>query len=155
MPKLKKILKKYKKIIILAITLIIIMVLAIVLYKTFFYSNREADIYGVRLRDLKQYEFKQKEREEVEQKANEIEGVGKAQINVKGRLIKVLVYFDDNVSTEEMKVKFGTILDYINDEVKSYYDITLYAKQDKEEDTVYPIIGYKHKSSAEVNYEVF
>lgn len=155
MQKLKKFINKNKRIIIIVVVLIIILVLLALLYKTFFYSNREADIYGVRLTDLKENEFKLKEKEEVEQKANEIEGVSKAQINIKGRLIKILVYFDDNVSTEEMKVKFNTILEYISSEVKSYYDITLYAKQDVEDKTVYPIIGYKHKNSVEVNYEVF
>ena len=155
MPKLMKFLKKNKKVITLIAIVLAILIVIITLYKVFFYSNRESDIYGVRLRDIKQHEFKLKDKEEVEQKANEIEGVGKAQITIKGRLIKVLVYFDDNVSTDDMKAKFSTILEQISDDVKSYYDITLYAKQDKENKTVYPIIGYKHKNNAEVSYEVF
>ncbi len=149
LPKLKKYIKNNKKMVIIVIAIIIILIISLILYKALFYSSSEKAVYGVRLVDIKENEFTNDEKNEVINKAKELDGVEKVEINVKGRLIKLFVTFSDSVTNENIKTSFNTMLSYFSDRVKNYYDISFYAiKGDN-----YPVIGYKHKTKTEITYE--
>lgn len=153
--KLKKFLKKYKKAIKYGLFVIFILILFLFAYKLFFYSDKEKDLYGVRLRDIEENKFTNKEITEVKEKTTAIEGIKNIKINVKGRLIKLFVTFDNEVSNNDIKLKFNESLSFISDKVRSYYDITMYAIKEEDKKLTYPVIGYKHKDKTEVNYKEF
>lgn len=152
---LKRFLKKYKKAIKFGLFVIFILILFLFTYKLFFYSDKEKDLYGVRLRDIEKNKFTNKEINEVKEKTSTISGVKNIKINVKGRLIKIFVTFNNEVSNNDIKLKFNESLGFISDKVRSYYDITMYAIKEEDEKLNYPVIGYKHKDKVEVNYKEF
>ena len=154
-PKIKKFIKNNKKIVKICILALLILILFLVLYKSLFYSNSEKNIYGVRLRDIKEHEFTKKMIKEVESKSSELEEINKTNIKIKGRLIKVFVTFDDDATTDDIKARLNDIVSYIDTDVKSYYDVELYSIQMKDDKTSYPVIGYKHKNKTEITFDVF
>lgn len=153
MPKLNKILKNNRKLIKFGILALILLAALILFYKTFFYSSSEKSAYGVRLRDIKENEFTSKKQDEVVDKSSNISGISTVKINIKGRLIKVFINYDENVDQNQMKNTMNEILGYISDKVKGYYDITFYAKQNKDEKETYPLIGYKHKNKTVISFD--
>lgn len=153
LPKIKKFMVKYNKQIKIGLIILLILVVFLVFYKSLFYSNSEKASYGVRLRDIKENEFTSSEKKEVQEKASNIDGVSSLKINVKGRLIKFFVTFDEGVNNNDIKTKMNEMLGYISKEVKDYYDVTFYAIEEKEEKETYPVIGYKHKSKEEMTFD--
>ena len=151
--KIKKFLKKNKKVVKIGIIVIASLVVLIALYKILFYSSAESAVYGERLRDIKKNEFKSDEKSEIIEKSSKINGVSTVKIAVKGRLIKFTINYEENVSVEEMKNSMNQMLGFISDKVKLYYDITFYAKQNKEEKETYPLVGYKHKNKTEISFD--
>ncbi len=154
-PKIKKFIKNNKKIVKICILALLILILFLVLYKSLFYSNSEKNIYGVRLRDIKEHEFTKEMIKEVESKSSELEKINKTNIKIKGRLIKVFVTFDDDATTDDIKARLNDIVSYMDTDVKSYYDVELYSIQMKDDKTSYPVIGYKHKNKTEITFDVF
>lgn len=154
-PKIKKFIKNNKKIVKICILALLILILFLVLYKSLFYSNSEKNIYGVRLRDIKEHEFTKEMIKEVESKSSELEKINKTNVKIKGRLIKVFVTFDDDATTDDIKARLNDIVSYMDTDVKSYYDVELYSIQMKDDKTSYPVIGYKHKNKTEITFDVF
>lgn len=152
--KLKKFLKKNGKLVKIILLILILFIIFLVLYKSLFYSSSEKSIYGVRLRDLKENEFTSAEKVDFKAKSEQIEGISNVKIEVKGRLVKAFVTFNEGISSEDIKNKFNEMLGFISDKVKGYYDITFYAEQLESEEEKYPVIGYKHKSKTEMSFEV-
>lgn len=155
LPKIKKILKTHKKQVKIGLIVLAILIVLLVLYKSLFYSDSEKATYGVRLRDIKENEFTDEEKKSVQEQSSNIEGVDSVSINVKGRLIKFFVNFEDGLTNEDIKGKFNEMLGFVSDKVKSYYDITFYAIQNKDGEEKYPVIGYKHKSKEEITFDEF
>lgn len=151
--KVRKFLRKNKKLLKVIIVLLLLILVLVVLYKMLFYSGAESSIYGERLRDIKEHEFKKDDKDNIIEKSSEIKGISTVKVSVKGRLIKLVINYEENVSIEDMKNSMNTMLDYFSEKVKSYYDITFYAKQNKDEKENYPIIGYKHKNKEVISFD--
>ncbi len=154
LPKIKRYIKNNKKQVAIVLAVVAVLLVFLVLYKSLFYSTAEKAVYGVRLRDIKENEFVKDEKTEVLDKASKIEGVSDVKIEVKGRLIKFFVTFNEGVSTDDMKNKFNEMLSFISSKVTSYYDISFYSKQMVEGKTKYPVTGYKHKAKNEISFDV-
>lgn len=151
--KIKRFLKKYKTIVKILIVLIILGIVSFGLYKLLFYSSAESSIYGVRLRDIKDNEFKVEEKKQVEEKVQALEKVSTVKITTKGRLIKFFINFEEDATNDVIKQRFNDVLGFLSDKVKGYYDITFYAKVNKGEEEKYPIIGYKHKNNTVISFD--
>ncbi len=154
LPKIKRYIKNNKKQVAIVLAVIAGLLVCLVLYKALFYSSSEKAVYGVRLRDIKENEFVKEDKKEVLDKASEIEGVSNVKIEVKGRLIKFFVTFNEGVSTDDMKNKFNEMLSFISSKVTNYYDISFYSEQMVEGKTKYPVTGYKHKAKNEISFDV-
>ncbi len=154
LPKIKRYIKNNKKQVAIGLAILAGLLVCLVLYKALFYSSSEKAVYGVRLRDIKENEFVKEDKKEVLDKASEIEGVSNVKIEVKGRLIKFFVTFNEGVSTDDMKNKFNEMLSFISSKVTNYYDISFYSEQMVEGKTKYPVTGYKHKAKNEISFDV-
>ena len=154
LPKIKRYIKNNKKQVAIVLAVVAVLLVCLVLYKALFYSSSEKAVYGVRLRDIKENEFVKEDKKEVLDKASEIEGVSNVKIEVKGRLIKFFVTFNEGVSTDDMKNKFNEMLSFISSKVTNYYDISFYSEQMVEGKTKYPVTGYKHKAKNEISFDV-
>ena len=85
-------------------------------------------------------------------KVEDSTGIKEVEIKIKGRLIKYFVTFEPGVTTDDMKAKFNEILTYMSEKTLSYYDVTFYSIQEKEDKTIYPVTGYKHKNKTEISF---
>ena len=154
LPKIKKYILKNKKQVKIIVLALLVIIILLVLYKSLFYSNSERAVYGVRLTDIENNKFTNETKDNVQDKSSSIEGVKTAKIEVKGRLIKFFVTFDDGVSTDDIKSKFNEMVSFLSEKVKGYYDVELYAEQKQDGKTKYPVIGYKHKNKTEITFDV-
>lgn len=154
LPKIKRFVRNNKKQVKIGLLVLLIMIILLVLYKSLFYSSSEKSVYGVRIRDIKEHEFTKEMIKEVESKSSKLEKTSKTEIKIKGRLIKIFVTFTDDATTDDIKARLNDIVSYIEDDVKSYYDIELYSIQTKDNKTSYPVIGYKHKNKTDITFDV-
>lgn len=154
LPKIKRFVKTHKKQVKIGIIVILALIILLVLYKSLFYSNSEKATYGVRLRDIEQNEISDDEKSEIKTKSSEIEGVKEVKLEIKGRLIKFFVTFDEGVSTDDMKNKFNEMLSFLSEKIQGYYDVTFYSEQEQDGATKYPVTGYKHKNKTEISFDV-
>lgn len=154
LPKIKRFVRNNKKQVKMGLLILLVIIILLVLYKSLFYSSSEKNIYGVRLRDIKEHEFTKEMIKEVENKSSKLEKTSKTDIKIKGRLIKVFVTFTTDATTDDIKARLNDIVSYIDDDVKSYYDVELYSIQTKDNKKSYPVIGYKHKNKAEITFDV-
>lgn len=155
MKEIKRFIKHHKKEVTIIGIVLLILVFGIVLYKSLFYSSSEKSVYGIRTRDIKEHKIGNKQIDKWKDEVMSVSGVNECKITIKGRLIKYFVGFDDNVSTDDIKTKFNDIVKNMDENIKSYYDIELYAKQSKDSEMKYPVIGYKHKKNDSVSYDTF
>lgn len=151
--KLKKFYKKYKILVNIFIFLLILVILVIGLYKVLFYSSDEKSVYGIRLRDINEYEIKKSTLIDLEKQSSKIEGVESIDISVKGRLIKFFVKLQSDYTKDVIKTKSNELLSLISEDLKNYYDVTIYIEQEIDGEKIYPIIGYKHKSKKEMTFD--
>ncbi len=154
LPKIKKFMKKYKKQIIIGVVILVILIVFLILFKSLFYSDSEKATYGVRLMDIEQNELTDDDKKEFQSKISSLAGISKAEVNVKGRLIKVFATFEEGVSTDDIKARFNEMTGFLSEKVKGYYDVTFYAIQSQNGETKYPVIGYKHKSKTDISFDV-
>lgn len=154
LPKIKRFIKTHKKEVKIGILVLLVIIILLVLYKSLFYSNSEKATYGVRLRDIEENEISNDEKDEIKTKANKIEGVKEVKLEIKGRLIKFFVTFDEGVSTDDMKNKFNEMLSLMSEKILGYYDVTFYSEQKQDGKTKYPVTGYKHKNKDEISFDV-
>ncbi len=154
LPKIKRFVRNNKKQVKIGLLVLLVMIILLVLYKSLFYSSSEKSVYGVRIRDIKEHEFTKEMIKEVESKSSKLEKTSKTEIKIKGRLIKIFVTFTDDATTDDIKARLNDIVSYIEDDVKSYYDIELYSIQTKDNKTSYPVIGYKHKNKTDITFDV-
>lgn len=154
LPKIKRFVRNNKKQVKIGLLVLLVMIILLVLYKSLFYSSSEKSVYGVRIRDIKEHEFTKEMIKEVESKSSKLEKTSKTEIKIKGRLIKIFVTFTDDATTDDIKARLNDIVSYIEDDVKSYYDIELYSIQTKDNETSYPVIGYKHKNKTDITFDV-
>ena len=153
LPKIKDFVLNNKKLVVIGVAIILAFILFIVLYKSLFYSSSEKANYGVRLRDIKENEFTDSERKEVLDKSSKVDKVEKVEILIKGRLIKFFVTFKDGTTNDEIKESFNTMVGYVSDTVKGYYDITFYSTVTREDKKLNPVTGYKHKLKDQIAFD--
>ena len=150
--KLKRFIKRNKKLIIWIIFFILVMISLLVLYKILFYSDDEKAIYGVRITDIDEYKLEKKDVTSLEKKASELEKINSVKITIKGRLIKYFIDVDSSLTNDEIKNKINEMANQIDDDTKSYYDVTFYVSRKTEDSVTYPIIGYKHKNKENITF---
>lgn len=150
-----KILRKYKKLIKILIILLVLIIVGLIVFKSLFYSNSQKSIYGVRLRDYEKNKITADAKKDLQKKCTSFEEISSCKIDIKGRLVKYYITFNDDTSNDVIKNKINEILPSLNDLIKEYYDVEFYAIEKKEGKEVYPVIGYKHKFRDSISYDEF
>ena len=150
-----KFIRNNKRIVKIIIILLILFLLVLVIFKSLFYSNSQKSVYGVRLRDYEKNKIDAKTKKVLQEKCVKAEEISSCKIEIKGRLVKYFINFNDNTSNEVIKNKINELIPNINDVSKVYYDIEFYAIEKREDKVVYPVIGYKHKSKEAVSFDEF
>ena len=140
---MKKFIKNNKLTVITFIICVIFVIIVFAVKLTFFPDEAKA-IYGDRLEGIEKVEITSKEQDNIISKLEEKAEVKKAEVDIKGRILTVIITVNDDVELDAAKALTGTITDTLEKEQTSYYDIQVFVKKDND-DARYPIIGYKHQ----------
>lgn len=136
--------KKNKKMLIALLVIVFIIILILFLFNIIFGGN-DGDVYGNRLDGISAVEIKKDENEKMKSEINDLAEVNKVSYNIKGRLLKVIIEYNDNVELSTAKDIASKVLDYYQDNQKAYYDIEVFLTANNND--TYPTIGYKNKNS--------
>ena len=140
---MKKFIKNNKLTVITFIICVIFVIIVFAVKLTFFPDEAKA-IYGDRLEGIEEVEITSKEQDNIISKLEEKAEVKKAEVDIKGRILNVIITVNDDVELDVAKALTGTITDTLEKDQTSYYDIQVFVKKDND-DARYPIIGYKHQ----------
>ena len=136
----------------IAITLLIILIFIIAgifLLKAFFPSG---NAYGDRLKGIEKVEFSKSEITKLEEKIKERDNIKNVSIDIKGRLINIIITVNKDTNIDDMKDYTKERLEIFDKEELEYYDVQFYLLNEDDESEDYPSIGYKHKTSDEIKW---
>ena len=141
---------KNNKIMCIIIGAILIFIIGVlVTLKTFFPSGNE---YGDRLKGIDKVKFSKKQISSLEEKISDRDKIKKVSIDIKGRLINILITVEEDTNVDDMKDYATEKLELFKKKELKYYDIQFYLINEKEDVKHYPAIGYKHKTSDKIKW---
>ena len=128
----------------LVIAIVFFAAVMIIIFSNLSIGNNE---YGNRLDNIEKYPISDETINEIKTDISSYEKVTSVSYNLEGKLANFILTVDDSLEEETAKNYANKILENLSDDVKSYYDIQVLVDSDNKESEVYPIIGYKHKTT--------
>ena len=142
---MKKILNKYKTLIIIIVIVLVVIGVGLGLF-SLVAPDYHKSLYGNRLENLKKHKIDSKIIENIKKEGISLGYVTKVNYDLKGKIANFVVTVKGDTSFNDSKIIGDIILDKLEDKEKQYYDIQVFIVSDKKSE-VYPIIGYKHRTS--------
>ncbi|HOZ53987.1 MAG TPA: hypothetical protein PKY25_01470 [Bacilli bacterium] len=137
---MKKVFKNnYKLFILLAIIISVIIFVYV-----FFYSSHGVSKYGIRTVESEKYQMSNSDKNKLIKEAKELVGVEDTQILYDGKIIRIIITFNNTISITDIQKVFTTITDSIPKKYKSYYDISYFSIKVNGKTETYPVLGYKN-----------
>ena len=152
---MKKIIQNNKVILVLlGILLICFIALGLVFYK-FFYAGTSSTKYGDRLQGIEEHELSKTLEDDIKLLYNDNEKVDSVSIDVKGKIVYIIINYKNNVSTSDAKDLSTKSLEAIGEDNLSYYDVQFILNVVKDEDSEeensnFPIFGAKSANSNKI-----
>ena len=104
--------------------------------------------YGTRLNGISKVELGDKYLNSTMKKIKENEIVSKVNSNITGRIIKYIITVKNGTDLNAAKNLTTIVVESLKEDELAFYDIQVYLlEEDANEESKYPKIGYKHKSS--------
>jgi hypothetical protein len=104
--------------------------------------------YGTRLNGISKVELGDKYLNSTMKKIKENEIVSKVNSNITGRIIKYIITVKNGTDLNKAKELTTVVVESLKEDELEFYDIQVYLlEEDANEESKYPKIGYKHKSS--------
>lgn len=129
----------YSILMIISIICIIAILVGVILY---FLGQTNKDKYGNRLSGIESIKIQDKKINEIESKISENELVKETSIDIRGKLIYIIVTLKTGTHNDSESISQSS-LDLFSDEEKAYYDIQYIIKnEDKNIKENFPIMGY-------------
>lgn len=145
MNKITGFIKKNKKMTI-GIAVVLIILFLLICIRIFIFPSAGDDVYGNRLKDIDNYKISKTDINEIKDELSDQTAVSKVSYSNEGRIITFIADLDTEIKTEDAKKYADIVSDKLSKKIKKYYDIQIifnYKKNSK----IYPIAGYKNKSS--------
>lgn len=136
---------KNNKVTVVAFIICVIFVILVFAVKLTFFPNEGTAIYGDRLDGIEEVEITDKQQEDIIKSLEDKDEVKKVSCDIKGRTLNVLITVNDDVELDPAKSLTSSITDNLEEDQTSYYDIQVFISKDND-DTRFPIIGYKHQN---------
>ena len=136
---------KNNKVTVVAFIICVIFVILVFAVKLTFFPNEGTAIYGDRLDGIEEVEITDKQQEDIIKSLEDKDEVKKVSCDIKGRTLNVLIIVNDDVELDPAKALTSSITENLEEDQTSYYDIQVFISKDND-DTRFPIIGYKHQN---------
>ena len=140
-----KFIKKHKIEFIALFIIIIICILGYFAVKPLL--GNDSNKYGNRLDGIENVKITDEQVKKLTSEMEENKDVKSIKYDLQGRLIYIILEVSNETAVDVSKGYANKILNYFDDEQKTYYDMQVIIKSDSKESEVYPIIGAKHKTS--------
>ena len=142
---------KNNKVTVVAFIICVIFVILVFAVKLTFFPNEGTAIYGDRLDGIEEVEITDKQQEDIIKSLEDKDEVKEVSCDIKGRTLNVLITVNDDVELDPAKALTSSITDILEEDQTSYYDIQVFISKDND-DTRFPIIGYKHQNKDEFSW---
>ena len=142
---------KNNKVTVIAFIICVIFVILVFALKLTFFPNEGTAIYGDRLDGIEKVEITDSDQKNIIKSLEEKDEVKNADTDIKGRTLSVLITVNDDVELDSSKALTSSVIDNLKKDQTGYYDIQIFISKDND-DTRYPIIGYKHKDKDEFSW---
>lgn len=139
-----KILKKYYKLIVVILVILIIGVLSLVIYNNLFKQGTSN-----RLEGIEDYKLSKKEISKVAEKFREIEDIESVDVYTNYKIIKIMLVLNKEVDFNIVKEISNKAIQEFSEKNLSFYDVELFVNCNIKESEIYPKIGYKYKKNTE------
>ena len=136
---------KNNKVTVVAFIICVIFVILVFAVKLTFFPNEGTAIYGDRLDGIEEVEITDKQQEDIIKSLEDKDEVKKVSCDIKGRTLNVLITVNDDVELDPAKALTSSITENLEEDQTTYYDIQVFISKDND-DTRFPIIGYKHQN---------
>lgn len=138
------------KIIKYSIIVIILVIIAIASYLV--YKNIFAGVENTRYEGIENYKLTSKEKNNVKEKLNEIENIKNVNIYTNSKIIKIHIILDKDTKFENVKEICNESLEKFSEENLKFYDVEVFVESNDKESSLYPQIGYKHKTNSKFSW---
>ena len=142
---------KNNKVTVIAFIICVIFVILVFALKLTFFPNEGTAIYGDRLDGIEKVEITDSDQKNIIKSLEEKDEVKNADTDIKGRTLSVLITVNDDVELDSSKALTSSVIDNLKKDQTGYYDIQIFISKDND-DTRYPIIGYKHQDKDEFSW---
>lgn len=143
---IKNFMKTHKALLIVIGVIIALLIAGILVYLKLSPDSKK-DLYGNHLDGIEEHPIDEVSVTNMQSEMSTMEGITSISYNLKGRLINIIIKFDPNLPKDNAIWYANKSLEYFSEDAKSYYDIQVFLLTDGESD-IYPMIGYKHKTSS-------
>lgn len=110
---------------------------------SYFINQTNSDSYGNRLVGIENVKISDTHKNDIINQIKKDKKVDKATINIKGKIIYINIYLNDGKYEDAQNIAIKSLEALTVDE-KDYYDINFtFAKTKKEENSIFPVMGYK------------
>lgn len=148
---MKKFMKKFNKyrMYIVAFVFIVILIGLIFSVKAFLYPTDAKSVYGNRLNGIENVEITSAKQNTIIKNIKVNSVISDAKIQIKGKIINILITVTSDFSIDSSKELFNKILSEFSDKEIAFYDFQFFSSNDN---LKYKLIGYKNKTTEEIIY---
>ena len=144
MKKLKEAWGKNKILIVLGIILVACLVAIVIVTFSFFLGGNK-DIYGDRLEGIDKYPVTESVKNEYIEALKESKNVTDVSLNIKGKIIYIIIDFAQDTSLDEAKGLAASSIVKLSEDILSFYDINFTLRCEKSENSDgFTILGAKN-----------
>lgn len=130
------------------LTMFLVIILACVLAFLIMWFGGSNNKYGTRLDGIEDVPLSDSYLNEISDEIKEKEIVSKVTIDVEGKLVSFIINVNDEVLEADSKALTTIVKDNFTEDELAFYDIQVFlVDSGSNENSIYPIIGYKHKTS--------
>ncbi len=138
--------------VILMIVSIVCILSIIIGVSVYFLGQSGKSNYGNRLEGIEAVKLSDDRLTEIEDVVKENTLVNKVNVNLKGKIIYIVVTLNSGVPTDAENISIKA-LEKLSDKEKEFYDIQfIFDSLSTEEENVFPIMGYKNANNATISW---
>lgn len=105
--------------------------------------------YGHRLDGIENYKITNSVVNDIKDNITSKDGVSKVTYHNEGRILNFTITVDSDTKLEDAKGYANLVIEGISKKNLKYYDVQIFLDT-KDDSDIYPIAGYKHKTSDEI-----
>ena len=139
--------KRNKVTIIIGCIFLVIMIASSVALIKLVYPDSKKDLYGNRLDGIENVLISENTIKDIESSLKETELVNTVVYDLKGKLINFIIDVKKDTDKVSAQALTDKIISSFKEEEKNFYDFQVFLTCTEEESEIYPMIGYKHKTS--------